>query len=294
MNNYLNEFLRHIAATHTASSKTEEAYRADVAQFLDFTQGIKLDELDQDSAYEYLDELYQSGLSSISVGRKISALRSYFKFLQMNYGIVNNPFSHVQVKQHSRPLPKFLMHQEMDQLLLSCDSDALGIRTQVLIELMYACGLRVSEACNLQFKHINLKNRSVRIVGKGDKERLLFYYPELSPKLKRYIEEARITLMGKKSHQFVFVNHLGDPLNARGIQYLVEHQGKKAGLRQRLHPHMLRHSFATHLIDNGASLRIVQTLLGHESLRTTQIYTHVSMQRIKSAYTQAMNNVDLT
>lgn len=294
MNPYLDEFLNHIVASNSDSHHTELAYRNDITQFFLFVEGVNIDEMTQDHAYEYLSYLYEMKLSSSSVARKVSTLRSYFKFLQINYGLVVNPFSHIQVKQQSRNLPKFLTHAEMDQLLLSCENDSMGRRNEVLIEMMYACGLRLSEVTSLQCAHINLEERSLEIIGKGNKQRRLFFYPELVPKLQYYIKHVRASLLKGDDHDYLFVNQHGHPIQNSGISYILKQQGIKAGLRQSLHPHMLRHTFATHLIDNGASIRIVQTLLGHESLSTTQIYTHVSLRRIKIAYESAMEQITLT
>lgn len=294
MNPYLNEFLRHIAVSNSASHHTHDAYFRDVTQFLSFIEDLDLMKLDKNIAYDYLNELYRSGLSSLSVGRKVSSLRSFFKFMQMNYGMASNPFLNVRVKQNSKALPKFLMKEEINQLLLSCENDPLGVRNQVLIELMYACGLRLQEVSDLEIKAINLEERSLKVLGKGNKERILFFYPSFAKKLSHYIKMVRPVLLKGMDHDFLFVNNKGAALSRRGIQYLMEKQGKIAGLRSHLHPHILRHSFATHLLDRGANLRIVQALLGHESLSTTQIYAHVSMSKIKTAYDKAMEQLDLT
>ena len=294
MNSYLKEFLSHISASHSASSHTEDAYAFDVEQFIEFLENDDLMSVPVETAYSYVNELYKMEMSSSSVARKISALRSFYKFLQVNYGVAVNPFSTLKIRQQSRTLPKYLMFEEVRELLDSCEKTDLGIRNRVLIEVMYACGLRVHEASELKLSNFDFEDRSIRIVGKGDKERLLFYYGALSSRLEKYIENSRFNLLTGKQHNYLFVNSKGDPLSVRGIQYLLEKQGEVCGLRQKLHPHMLRHSFATHLLDNGASLRIVQTLLGHESLSTTQIYTHVSLSKIKKVYQEAMEKIPLT
>lgn len=295
MKHYLNEFLRHISATNTASDHTRDAYSRDVTQFLDFLdESDDLLSLDTDIAYNYLNELYNAKLSSTSVARKISTLRSFFKFLQMNYGAQINPFSSVKIKQGSRSLPNYLTVEEMNALLLSCSDDNLGIRNQVLIELMYACGLRLQECTNLKMSDISIRDRKLSIIGKGNKERTLFFYESLAIKLDNYIKVIRPQLLKDKQNDTLFLNTHGNPISRRGVQFVLEKQGKEANLRMHLHPHMLRHSFATHLLDNGANLRIVQTLLGHETLSTTQIYAHVSLSKIKDAYDIAMKNLPLT
>lgn len=294
MNHYLEEFLNDILASNSASQHTQLAYRNDISQFLSFYEGDDIAMMNQDHAYEYMGYLYKMDLGSASVARKVSSLRSYFKFLQINYGFIDNPFSHVQIKQQSRHLPRFLSHAEMDQLLLSCDSDDIGQRNELLIELTYACGLRLSEVTVLKLKDINIEERSLNIIGKGNKERMLFFYPELVDKIRYYLDTIRPIMLGNQDHDSFFVNQKGNPISASGVSFIIKEQGIQAGLRQTLHPHMLRHSFATHLIDNGASIRVVQTLLGHESLSTTQIYTHVSLSLIKKVYEGVMDSVELT
>lgn len=288
------DFMRHIAITNTSSEHTTVAYERDIRQFLDFIEGQAVHEVDRLMAYDYLNMLYDSNLSSSSVARKISTLRSFYKFLQINYGLTDNPFQQIKIKRQGRHLPLFLMYDEIETLLLSCDESVLGVRNQVMIELMYACGLRVSEVVDLQIRDLDLTERSLRVIGKGNKERQLFFYESLVPKLWSYLNLYRPQFPNVSDTEAVFLNQRGKPLTPRGIQHILEHQGKTAGLRMKLHPHMLRHSFATHLLDNGASLRVVQTLLGHESLSTTQIYTHVSMQKIKEVYDDAIEKIPLT
>lgn len=289
---YLDNFLKHIRIINTSSDNTEISYRKDVQEFLDFLEHEDILNLDPLIAYAYLNFLYEAKLSSSSVSRKISTLRSFMKFMQMNYGAKTNPFLNVSVKIQKQRLPQFLMYQELESLIYSCDSDDLGIRNSVIIELMYACGLRASELCDIKINDIDIDARMIRVVGKGQKERQLFFYPSLQTKLKDYINKTRIHLIQKERHDFLFVNHRGQALSVRGLQYMLEKQGEKANLRMRLHPHILRHTFATHLLDNGASLRIVQTLLGHESISTTQIYTHVTMDRLKKTYDLAMAEIE--
>lgn len=291
-NHYLDEFLRNVATTNSASLATHTAYRADVAQFLEYVGSLDVMNLDKRYAYDYLDVLYSQSLSPRTVARKVSAIKSYFKFLQRNYGALHNPFSSIKIKQRGRPLPKFLMHDEIERLLMACADDANGIRNQVMIEIMYACGFRVSELIHLRIKDINFEDRSIRVIGKGNKERVLFFYESLKVKLIIYIDRYRPLLLNGKESEFVLVNHRGETMSDRGVQYIVHQLGLKANLRSKVHPHMLRHSFATHLIDNGASLRMVQLLLGHESLSTTQIYTHVSMQKIREDYDKAIKEME--
>lgn len=284
--------MRHNAAMNTASENTLEAYRRDVSQFFDYLGNLDINNVDSSYAYDYLDVLYSQNLTTRSVARKVSALRSYFKFLQQNYGVINNPFRYIKVKQRNKSLPKFLMFDEIDTLLNACGNDDLGIRNAIIIEIMYACGLRVSEVTALSIDDLDLNARSIRIIGKGNKERVVFFYDQFKNKLTDYINIVRVKFPNFESNQTLFLNSKGKPLTSRGVQYILDSVSKLTNIKHKVHPHMLRHSFATHLIDNGASLRMVQLLLGHESLSTTQIYTHVSMQKIREDYDKAINNIN--
>jgi integrase/recombinase XerC len=152
---------------------------------------------------------------------------------------------------------------------------------------MYASGLRVSEAVNLTLSSVNLNDRILRFMGKGSKERLVPFYSDAAGILKRYLDESRPVLLSGKAHDRVFINQKGEPLTPRGIEYVLDHCARTAGISRSVHPHMLRHSFATHLLDNGADLRLVQELLGHASISTTQIYTHVTLDRLRETYLKA-------
>lgn len=290
-NQYLNEFIAALSISNTGSDNTEEAYHRDVRQFLDFVGDVDLLKLELSHAYSYLNELYSLELSSSTIARKISALRSFMKFLQLNYGAQNNPFKQVKVKSSTQKLPNFLMHSELEQLFLSCDTSHLGKRNRLMFELMYACGLRLSELVNIKVQDVRINERLVLVHGKGNKERLVFFYESLVPIIEEYTKVVRPELLGDNRHDFLFTNNRGNQISPRGVQYALNKQAKLAGLRQKVHPHMLRHSFATHLLDNGANLRVVQSLLGHESLSTTQIYTHVSQEKLKEIYDNTINHI---
>lgn len=288
---YLDNFLKHIEYSNTASIHTHDSYKTDVLQFLDYLEGEDILHLDRMIGYAYLNALYALDLSSATISRKVSALRSFMKFMQMNYGASENPFLNISIKERKKRLPEFLMFSELESLIESCETDDLGYRNRVIIELMYACGLRASEVCSVKISDLDLNTRSLIVVGKGDKERHLFFYESLVPTLSFYIDNVRKNLIKNEKHDTLFVSQSGKALSVRGLQHILKVQGEKANLRVRLHPHMLRHTFATHLLDNGASLRIVQTLLGHESISTTQVYTHISMDRLKKSYEKAMKNI---
>jgi integrase/recombinase XerC len=293
-NQYLENFLLQIKISNTDSKYTEINYRRDVTQFIEYLEAEDLLDLDTKIGFSYISALYETGLAQSSVSRKVSSLRSFMRFIQLNYGAKNNPFINIRIKRTSSKLPSFLMFSEVEQLLGSFDQSDLGFRNRVLVELMYACGLRVSEASGLRMRDINFDDRSILVMGKGSKERYLFYYESLSPLLAQYIETIRPNFLKGSTTDYLFLNRSGKPLSDRGIQHIFKVAGERAGLRTHLHPHMLRHSFATHLLDNGANLRVVQMLLGHESISTTQIYTHVSTETLRKSYNDAMNKIDVT
>ncbi|NLW15150.1 MAG: tyrosine-type recombinase/integrase [Erysipelothrix sp.] len=290
---YLDSFLNHIKILNSASDHTDDGYKRDILQFLEYLESEDILNMDSNMGFAYLNALYEMDLSSASISRKVSALRSFMKFMQMNYGASENPFLNITIRQSKKRLPEFLMYSELETLIASCDDTDLGKRNRLIIELMYACGLRVSELTNIEIFDIDINNRSLIVLGKGNKERYLFFYESLSPLIKEYIEVYRPILIKDYEHNYLFVSNTGRPLSVRGVQHILKTQGEQAMLRTRLHPHMLRHTFATHLLDNGASLRIVQTLLGHESISTTQVYTHVTMERLKKSYESAMEKIDV-
>lgn len=290
---YLNNFLKHIAYRNTSSENTDESYKIDISQFLDYLEDEDLLNLDAMIGYQYLNALYELNYASSTVSRKVSALRSFMKFMQMNYGALENPFNDITIRQTRKRLPEFLMFSELEALVDSCDETHLGLRNRCIIELMYATGVRASELVGVTLDDLDLNSRTLKVVGKGDKERHLFFYEGLVNPLRKYLASVREDLMKNNQHDYLFVANSGKPLSVRGLQYILKTQGETANLRTKLHPHILRHTFATHLLDNGASLRVVQSLLGHESISTTQVYTHVTMDRIKKSYEEAMKNVKI-
>ena len=296
MERYSTDFIKFLKTQNTGSENTINSYRHDIDDFINFlrSEGIdNLKDVDRMIVGNYLRSLRNNpkrkkSLSNHTISRHISALRSFYRYLIEFYNLDNNPFEHIKTTKTYRRLPEFLFYEEMDQLLTSIDvNERFGLRNRAMLELMYACGLRVSEVINLRLRDIDFYEMIVRIVGKGSKERLIPFYPLVSDYLHAYIDQERLLLIGDKKHDIVFVNKDGNGLTTRGVQYLLNKQVDKAGLKMKVHPHMFRHSFATHLLDNGADLRMVQELLGHEFLTTTQIYTHVSADRLKNTYNQA-------
>lgn len=286
LENYLIEF--QLRSTNSAHSL--DAYQRDIHQFIQYCEDQQIEEfsdVDQGFIYSYLSSLQsdEMALSPRSLNRKCSACRGFFDFLLQQDIISSNPFKQIKHFKEPRSLPDFLTFEDIEQFLYSVDTNTdLGKRNRLLFELMYACGLRLSETINLEVKDINFDESTLRILGKGSKERIGIIYESLAESLKEYVQTTRDNLLKTQTHDVLFVNQNGKPLTSRGVQYLAEQIGLKANLPMKIHPHMFRHSFATHLLDNGADLRLVQDLLGHENLSTTQIYTHVSVDRLKEVY----------
>ncbi len=215
----------------------------------------------------------------------LSTYRSFYRYLNEYIGLDVNPLESISVPNKKRKIPDFLFINEIEYFLDSYQTeDPVGLRDQTMFTLLYACGLRVSELCALQWNQIDLNSRIVRVLGKGKKERLVPFFSGFEKQLKNY----KLRYWEKYAESdFVFVNQRGKGFTSRGIQYLMQKHANEIGMHMKLHPHMFRHSFATHLLDHGADIRLVQELLGHESLSTTQIYTHVSMQKIQDEYQKA-------
>lgn len=289
-------FLQYIDQLNTGSTHTHEAYDRDIEDFLQFLKLESIDSLDQVDRIvvmnyvAYLrDKMTRNGqMKNTSIARKLSSLRSFFRYLNEFVGIQGNPFLYIKSPKTPRRIPEFLFYDEMDLFLSSFDTEEpAGLRSRAMFELMYACGLRVSELTSLTIRDIDLREGILRISGKGDKQRMVPFYEEAGELVKRYLSEVRPLWVKGSKHSIVFINQRGDGLTPRGVQYLMQKQADDLSMSIHIHPHMFRHSFATHLLDNGADLRIVQELLGHASLSTTQIYVHVSQERLKNVYESA-------
>ena len=289
----LDRFLDHIRLSRTGSSDTEDAYRRDIERFLEYLRDNRIssfEKVGKEDISDYVMKL-RSGeiggvpLSNSSYARALSSLKSFYRYLNRSEGVSANPVRMFKGVSSRRKLPEFLTFEQMETLLDWFDlDDPAQIRDRCMIEVMYACGLRVSECASLLLDKINLNERYLIVLGKESKGRMIPFYPRCEQLIRLYLEESRPLFMaGQEEHGFLFVNRRGKPISARSIQMLCEKSGEAAGLAVHVHPHMIRHSFATHLLDNGADLRIVQELLGHENLSTTQIYTHVTQDRLQKA-----------
>lgn len=289
---WIDSFVDFIFLKNSHSENTAESYRRDLEQFAAYLRKEHIasyDEVTYPIVSNYVSQLRYGDamLSSRSIARKCSALRSFYSYLEERSVVHDNPFIQLKLGKNKRKLPDFLFVDEIDCLLDSIDlSTEMGIRNRVLLEFIYACGLRVSEARDLQVSAIDFDERFVRILGKGKKERIVPFYDDIGIRLNEYIQTTRqdIMLRNNIQHDYVFISMKGEQLTSRGIQYILNEQVKRSGLTNTVHPHTLRHSFATHLLDGGCDLRVVQELLGHSSLSTTQIYVHTTTNKLKESY----------
>lgn len=293
---YVEKYLQFATHMNTGSLHTLEAYQRDIYEFVNFMKSEDVDDFSNVDRYvvnNYLVWLRKKTtrngvLKNSTVSRKISSLRSFYRYLNQYTDVLNNPFIYVKSPKQSKKIPEFLFINEIENLLDSFDmSKKEEFRNRLMIETMYACGLRLSELCNLKMKDLHLSEGIMRVTGKGDKQRIVPFYPALADLMKEYLNKVRPFWVKDLKNEYIFVNVRGEKISSRGVQFILNKAVVNAGLDVHVHPHMLRHSFATHLLDNGADLRVVQELLGHASLSTTQIYTHVTQERMKAVYESA-------
>ena len=283
----IDSYLRHLEVSRRLAANSLEAYSRDLGRLAAFAekQGTKLEALSLQDLEAFVRDLMTSGLSPASTSRGVAAVRGYFKFLRLNGAITANPAEDLRSPRSFKALPKFLSTEDVDALLAAPDvSKPRGLRDRALIELLYATGLRVSELVGLRTADVRFSEGFLKTLGKGSKERIVPIGDEAAGWVGKYINEARPSLMKKKETPFLFLNANGRRLSRVGFWKGLKAYGLKAGVRGSLSPHVLRHSFATHLLDRGADLRAIQAMLGHADLSTTQIYTHVLEARLRQVY----------
>jgi integrase/recombinase XerC len=259
--------------------------------FFPFLLMKKIDSLDKVTKHtirEYIMWLTDQKVAKSSITCKLSAVRSFYNYLQKEELIRENPLEKISSPKLDKKLPSYLTGEEINRFLLAPDiSTPVGQRDKAILELLYASGLRVSELAHLHRSQIDMDTREIRVIGKGSKERLVLMGKPAQQAIAAYLKEGRHKLQGKKKTEAVFINRYGKQLIERRIQKIVKYYAKQSGINKKVHPHTIRHTFATHLLDGGADLRVVQELLGHASLTTTQIYTHVSQTQAKKVYLAA-------
>jgi len=283
----IHAFLSYLRVEKGVSMNTHDAYRRDVEKFQEFTakRRLRLEGATRDTIVDFLRSLYDRKLDSRSVARHLVTLRQFFRFALIEGFVTEDPTETVESPRFRMGLPMFLSVEEVDRLLAAPDSGTIvGLRDKAMIEVMYSAGLRVSELCGLRLSDIHFDSGYVRCLGKGNKERLVPIGRQALEIVQRYLRDSRPKLAREDSPELLFLNRHGGSCSRHSFWKTVSDCGKKAGLRKKLKPHMLRHSFATHLLDRGADLRAVQMMLGHTDIATTQIYTHVVEERLKQVY----------
>ena len=291
MQQIFSKYVNYLEVERNVSPYTVRNYTNDLLDFFHFLRDKGVDSLNEVDRYvlrDYLSHQIEAGFARGSIARKLSAIRSFFRYLQREEIIATSPVANTSSPKLDRRLPSFLTVEEVNRLLEAPDLAApQGLRDRALLELLYASGLRVSELASLKLEQVNPDTREIRVWGKGSKERVVLIGEPAARALTTYLDRSRPQLLREKSSDALFLNRYGRRILERRIQRILEKYASVAGIGKRVHPHMLRHTFATHLLDGGADLRVVQELLGHASLASTQIYTHVSKSQAKKVYLAA-------
>lgn len=288
VNLLLKEFVEYLQLEKNYSQLTIDSYEHELKTFFMFMdeQAIpSINEVTHQDARLYLTKLFEQRFAKKTISRKISSIRSFFKFLMRESKVDTNPFAQVSLPKLEKKLPDFFYEEELEVLFQSVDcSTPAGQRDKALLEIIYATGIRVSECAGIKLSDLDQHLSILLVKGKGNKERYVPYGKFANQAIHEYIEYGRKKLMGKQNHPYLFVNQKGTPLTARGIRYIFDEMIKQSGMNKHIHPHMIRHSFATHLLNRGADLRTVQELLGHSSISSTQTYTHLTKEHLKKTY----------
>lgn len=291
MDESLKQFIRYIQLEKNFSIHTVKEYQHDLYDFLNFcrSEGITyLNDVEYLHARLYVTKLYDEKKARTSISRKISSIRSFFRFLNREYQLDDAAFFSLYHPKKEKRLPHFFYEEELIKLFEGNEGDDLkSIRNMALLELLYASGIRVSECTSIDLGDIDLNYSILRVMGKGRKERIVPFGHFAQDALIRYVNEARPKMMKNKNHNRLFVNMRGSELTAGGVRYILNEMIENASLKTKIYPHMLRHTFATHLLNNGADLRTVQELLGHVNLSSTQVYTHITKEHLRRTYMNA-------
>lgn len=288
MDDLVEEYMRYLMVERGLSRNTCESYQRDVVSYAAFLKNSgkhELNERDQSWVIRYLAHLKQSGKANATVSRSLASIRSFYAFLVREQKLPVNPVANMETPKTERRLPNVLAPTEVEQLLAAPDPmKPTGLRDKAMLELMYATGLRVSELVSLTEADLNFNLSVIRCVGKGAKERIVPFGRVARQAVLEYMRRGRSSLVRGRPAATIFVNHAGSPLTRQGFWKIIKKYAMQAGIGTRITPHTLRHSFATHLLENGADLRSVQEMLGHADISTTQVYTHVTRGRLRDAY----------
>ena len=290
MNKPTKEFLDYLKFGKNCSEATILSYQHDIEKFFAFLfkEDVNMDEVDQIVIRNFFTEEISNGVSKRSCKRRLTALKQFYKYLYKQGYVKDDPFLFINSPKIEKKYPRVLYKEQIEEILNENRKreDELALRDQAILSLLYFCGLRASELCGLELQNIYLKQRVLKVYGKGRKERIVPFNDECKKDIEMYLKVSRTNLLSKNKElsKKLILNNNGHSLTVRGLEYILDSIELKTGTFLNLHPHILRHSFATHLLENGADLRIIQELLGHESINTTQIYTHVTEEAMQEAY----------
>lgn len=286
MQKHMDSFIEYITLQKHYSNDTVINYTKDLDDFynyLDIKRISSLNMVDYNVIRGYLMFLHEKEYSKKTISRHISTLKSFFKYLLGEHYIRDNPMSLITNPKLDKKLPQVLYYEELEKLLNTINDDSVvGLRNSLILELLYSTGIRVSELVNIKVNDIDKYNMQINIFGKGSKERVVIYGKVCEDKLNKYLDKRYE--LDKYNDVYLLLNNQGKKLTTRGIRYIIDKIIKEGGLKFHISPHVLRHTFATHMLNEGADLKSVQELLGHENLSTTQIYTHVSNERLRNVY----------
>lgn len=288
MNDLIKEFLSYLSVERGLSSNTLVSYRRDLAKFFDYLKSRRIaspERVTRQMITSFMLAEKDRGLSANSISRALACLKTFFKFLVRENKIKEDVTSVIESPKLWKKLPFTLNLDEVESLLMAPNvRDIMGARDKACLELMYATGMRVSELINLKMNDINMEVGFAKCFGKGSKERIVPFGRKAKESIARYVEKSRPAFLKKKVSNFLFLTRLGKPMSRQTFWKTIKKCAREAGIKKDITPHSLRHSFATHILERGADLRIVQELLGHADISTTQIYTHVSKDRLKAIH----------
>ncbi len=283
---HIKSFLDYLSIEKGLSKNTLQSYRRDLEKLKFFLEKkCPIEKAQEKELIGFIQFLGKTNLSSRSIARCISAIKTFYKFLLLEGIIKNNPTLNLSSPKLWLNLPRYLSLEEVEKLLsLPNESEELGLRDKAMLEIMYATGLRVSELVSLKLNDLNLEVGFIRCLGKGGKERIIPLGKIAHQEIKKYLSLSRPKLLKGKESDLLFINYRGERLTRQGFWKIIKNYASKIGLKAKITPHTLRHSFATHLLEKGADLRSVQLMLGHSQITTTQIYTHITRERLKKLY----------
>ncbi len=285
MDDEIKEFLDYLEFEKKFSLYTVDNYDKDITEFKEYLVMNNINsfkKVDYSLVRKYLVFLYEKKYKNTTICRHISSLRSFYKYLLGNKLINENPMELISLPKKEQRLPNFLYYNDLEKLLETPDqATSIGLRDKLIFEILYSTGVRVSELVNIKVKDIDFENKSIRIFGKGKKERIVFFGDQALKLINIYLDQRGLT------NEYLILNNRGNKITTRGVDLIIHKNSLKSGLKNKITPHTMRHTFATHMLNDGANLLTVQELLGHENLKTTQVYTHVSNERLRNVYLNA-------